>query len=81
MTFDMYRSCDDPLDGAVDHWLDQALRAVPLPDGFFSRMCTLADAPPDRADGRDGAAYRQSDRRADRTSLPAQSSTRGSRPQ
>ena len=32
---------------AVDHWLDEALRAVPLPDGFFARMSTLADSAPE----------------------------------
>jgi hypothetical protein len=81
MTFDMYRSGGDPLEDAVDHWLDEALRAVPLPDGFFARMCTLADAPPDRADGRDGAAQRQPHRGADATLRPAQASTYVGRPQ
>jgi hypothetical protein len=81
MTFDMYRTCDDRSEDTVDHWLDEALRAVPLPDGFFARMCTLADAPPDRADGRDGAAQRPLHRRADATSRPAQASTHVGRPQ
>lgn len=31
---------------AVDHWIDQALRAVPLPDGFLTRMTRLAERPP-----------------------------------
>jgi hypothetical protein len=81
MTFDMYRLCDDPLDGAVDHWLDEALRAVPLPDGFFLRMSTLADAPPDRADGRDSAAPLPSRRRTEENLWPAQASTHFGRPQ
>ncbi len=81
MTFEMYRSCDDPSERAVDHWLDDALRAVPLPDGFFARMCTLADAPPDHADGMDGAAHLPPYRRTDGTLLPAQSSMHFGRPQ
>jgi len=75
MTFDMYRSCDDPSDGAVDHWLDEALRAVPLPDGFFVRMSTLADAPSDRADGRDGTGQLPPHRRVDGAAQPARAST------
>jgi hypothetical protein len=26
----------------LDHWLDEALRAVPLPDGFLTRVRMLA---------------------------------------
>lgn len=37
----------------VDHWLDDALRAVPLPDGFLARVSRLAEAPPERSDDRD----------------------------
>jgi hypothetical protein len=37
----------------ADHWLDDALRAVTLPEGFLARVSRLADAPPDRSDGRD----------------------------
>ena len=51
MTFDMtiwgsdnLWSGGSPAD-TVDHWLDDALRAVPLPDGFFARLNRLADAP------------------------------------
>lgn len=80
MTFDMYRSYDGRSADAADHWLDEALRAVPLPDGFFVRMCTLADAPPDGADGRDGAAHLPSHRRADGTIRPARASTNFGRP-
>ena len=59
MTFDLHiwggdnNSGSDPSADAVDHWLDEALRAVPLPDGFFARLSRLADAPPERADERD----------------------------
>ena len=90
MTFEMYRPGEDSLaDGpsadVVDHWLDEALRAVPLPDGFFARMCTLADSPPDRADdsradGRDNSAHPLPQRRTDGTSRRSEASTRGSRP-
>ena len=27
-----------------DHWIDEALRAVPLPDGFLTRMSRLAQS-------------------------------------
>jgi len=43
----------DPSADAVDHWLDDALRAVPVPDGFLARVIRLADAPPEQADDRD----------------------------
>ena len=33
-------------DRVADHWLDEALRAVPLPDGFLTRMTRLAERPP-----------------------------------
>ena len=85
MNFDMYRSGDDSLaDGpsadVVDHWLDEALRAVPLPDGFFARMCTLADSPPDLADGRDNSAHLSTHRPLDGASRRTEASPRGSRP-
>ncbi len=59
MTFDMNTWGGDNLWGsgpstdAVDHWLDDALRAVPLPDGFFARLSRLSDSPPERADDRE----------------------------
>jgi hypothetical protein len=31
--------------GVGDHWLDEALRNVALPDGFLSRMAKLARRP------------------------------------
>ncbi len=52
MTFDMYTWGDSSPD-AVDHWLDEALRAVPLPDGFLARVSQLADRPPEQSDRRD----------------------------
>lgn len=66
MTFDMY-TWGDPSRDAVDHWLDEALRAVPLPDGFLARLSQLADRPPEHTDGRDDAGRRG----------PASASTRG----
>jgi hypothetical protein len=64
MTFDMY-TWGDPSRDAVDHWLDEALRAVPLPDGFIARLSRmadrqLADRPPENSDGRDDAGRRAS---------------------
>lgn len=59
MTFDMY-TWGDPSRDAVDHWLDEALRAVPLPDGFLARVSQLADRPPERSDPRDDAGHRGS---------------------
>lgn len=53
MTLDMNTWGSGPPDDAVDSWLDDALRAVPLPDGFFARLSRLADAPPEIADERD----------------------------
>jgi hypothetical protein len=44
MTFEIDNSGDDPSADVADHWLDEALRAVPLPDGFLTRMRTLADS-------------------------------------
>jgi hypothetical protein len=43
MTFEMDSLDDEVSADAVDHWLDEALRAVPLPDGFLTRMRTLAE--------------------------------------
>lgn len=54
MTFDMtIWGSENPWSGgssadAVDHWLDDALRSVPLPDGFFARLNRLTDAPTER---------------------------------
>jgi hypothetical protein len=76
MTFDMhtwgdYSSADGfdhgPAGDAIDHWLDDRLRAVPLPDGFFARLRRLADPAPDVADdrgdnGRRGQAHHSSTR-------------------
>ena len=53
MTFDANNWGSDPSADVVDHWLDEALRAVPPPDGFFARLSRLADSPPERADERD----------------------------
>jgi hypothetical protein len=36
------RPVDDDNTAAVDHWLDEALRTVPLPEGFLSRMTAFA---------------------------------------
>ena len=44
---------NDPATIAADHWLDDALRSVPLPDGFFARLCRLSDAPQLRDEDRD----------------------------
>lgn len=53
MTLDFQNSGgDSSLDG-LDHWLDAALCAVPLPDGFFTRLRRIADASPHRVDDRD----------------------------
>jgi hypothetical protein len=60
MTFDLDRwagdgaSSGDGAPEAADHWLDDALRAVPLPDGFLGRLAKLADAPAGRAETYDG---------------------------
>jgi hypothetical protein len=59
MTFDMY-TWGDPSRDAVDHWLDDALRAVPLPDGFLARVGKLAERPPECSEGRDDAGRRGS---------------------
>jgi hypothetical protein len=37
----------------TDHWLDGALRGVPLPEGFFARLSRLSEAPPARDEDRD----------------------------
>lgn len=60
MTFDLNRwGSDGASDGngapdLTDHWLDDALRAVPLPDGLLGRLAKLADLPPGRSDSHDG---------------------------
>jgi hypothetical protein len=46
MTFDLYSAGGFPYSDAADTWLDDALRSVPLPDGFLSRMISLAKEPP-----------------------------------
>jgi hypothetical protein len=53
MTFDIYSWGSEASFDAMDHWLDDALRAVPLPDGFFARLNRLAEGPPDRADDKE----------------------------
>ena len=45
MTFDLDSLGGYPSADPSDHWLDAALRAVPLPDGFYQRISTLADLP------------------------------------
>lgn len=57
MTFEMY-TWGDPSRDAVDHWLDEALRAVPLPDGFMARLSQLAERPPESSDSMDDAGRR-----------------------
>lgn len=60
MTFDLDRWAGDGAsdgDGApdvADHWLDDALCAVPLPEGFLGRIAKLADAQPGRNDFYEG---------------------------
>lgn len=60
MTFDLDRWAGDGASSGqgapdvADHWLDDALRAVSLPDGFFGRLAKLADAPLGRSDSYDG---------------------------
>jgi hypothetical protein len=46
MTFDLYSAGGFPYSEAADPWLDDALRSVPLPDGFLARMISLAKEPP-----------------------------------
>ena len=46
MTFDLYSAGGFPYSDAADPWLDDALRSVPLPDGFLARMSSLAKEPP-----------------------------------
>lgn len=46
MTFDLYSAGGFPYSEAADPWLDDALRSVPLPDGFLARMISLANEPP-----------------------------------
>jgi len=53
MTFDLNIWGSEASADVADHWLDDALRAVPLPDGFLARVSRLADAPTERADDRD----------------------------
>jgi len=38
-------SGDLAADRVADHWMDEALRTVPLPDGFLTRMTRLAERP------------------------------------
>jgi hypothetical protein len=70
MTFDMTIWGSDNLwsgsssADAVDHWLDDALRSVPLPDGFFARLNRLADAPAECTE-RTARAERTARERAD----------------
>jgi hypothetical protein len=45
-------SFGDAADGS-DHWLEDALCGVPLPEGFFARLRRLSDAPPACDDDRD----------------------------
>src|SRR3990172_342082 len=74
--FDYFFSAD-----SADHWLDEALRAVPLPDGFLTRMSTLAEtALPEAADGRDHSSPLVSARPGDGGSYRVRSSIHGSRP-
>ena len=97
MTFDMYSwgsygsagdfGSADRFGSAdvVDHWLDDALRAVPLPDGFFARLSRLADAPPERSDDRDGndrlaPAHKATTRGLSSVTRPREASRRGIRP-
>lgn len=59
MTFDLNRWGSDCIPGengapdVADHWLDDTLRGVPLPDGFLARLSRLSDAPPARDEDRD----------------------------
>jgi hypothetical protein len=46
MSFDLYSASGFPYSDAADHWIDDALRAVSLPDGFLARMNMLANEPP-----------------------------------
>jgi hypothetical protein len=71
---------DCPSADAADHWLDDALRAVPLPDGFFARLSRLADAPPERADDSDHNGRLAPTRGVAGTSRRFESSTRKIRP-
>jgi hypothetical protein len=60
MNFDLERwGSDGAADGhgapeVADHWLDDALRSVPLPDGFLGRLAKLAETTPGRGEMRDG---------------------------
>ncbi len=42
-----------PASDVTDHWLDDALRGVPLPEGFLARLSRLSEAPPARDEDRD----------------------------
>lgn len=70
MTFEMHgwgsELSADGSDRWLDHWLDDALRAVPVPDGFLARLSRLADAPNDGAEHRDDAGERSRERMATR---------------
>jgi hypothetical protein len=79
MTFDMY-TWGDPSSDAVDHWLDDALRAVPLPDGFLARLSRLADRPPEHTGDRDDSDRRAATRGLSDVSRRHEASKRGIRP-
>jgi hypothetical protein len=70
MTFEMHSWGSEPsTDGGdrwLDHWLDDALRAVPVPDGFLARLNRLADAPVDGTEHRDDSGERTRERTATR---------------
>lgn len=59
MRLDVDNWGNEPPCETVDHWLDEALRAVPLPDGFFARLHRLADVPVERADENDYVGRRR----------------------
>jgi len=80
MNFEMNTWGDYSSADAVDHWLDDALRAVPLPDGFFERLSRLSDSPPERADDRDHDGHLAPNRGVAGTSRRLESSTRKIRP-
>ena len=59
MSTELYRWGSDGASGdyaaadVTDHWLDDALRGVPLPEGFLARLSRLSEAPPARDEDRD----------------------------
>jgi hypothetical protein len=79
MTFDMY-IWGDPSSDAADHWLDDALRAVPLPDGFLARLSRLADPPLEAPDDRDDNGHRTPTRGLADVSRRYEASSRRIRP-